>query len=322
MKKILLLLPMIFCFDAKAVVCAGINGFPLIHTFSDWPSTLYVNKATPVGTVLHRSTLKVGYGPGTSRPFMTCAGNGTFGYFGHIGEAFPTSLTTPSTIPTNVTGIGLRVYMDQLQFPSNLLSGPFPSPPYKNPNFYGNETFTVELVKTSDNVGNGRLNSGTIFKWGPVYDGVYAPIVSGVSPRSTQIIGKTCQVVNNKDKVVDFGTLIKKNLANISGLVPETEREFTIGINCDAGVNVSVIFSSDYKDPVLQSSIVNQGTAKGIFIYFPDIGMLGQKNRVISSSTGGYHEIKQKVQLYRSDLRGAYSPGSISATATYTLNFE
>ncbi|MGP3589969.1 fimbrial protein [Vagococcus sp. WN89Y] len=321
--RLLLLLPLMYCFNAEAIVtCFPINGFPLNYTFTDWPGSLVVKNTTAVGTVLHRSTLKVGYGVGTSRPFMSCFGQGRFGYFGRIGNAFPNNITTPGIVPTNVRGIGIRVYIDGLQFPSNLLASTYPSPPAQDPNFYGNETFTVELIKTSGDVANGYLNNGTLFEWGAAYDGTYLTIVTGRSSQSTQIIGKTCALVGNANKEVDFGTLSNRTLANISGLVPGTEKEVSIGINCDAGVKVSVTFSSAYKDPVLQSSIVNQGSAKGVFIYFHNIGMLGQKNQVISSTINGYNEIKQNVGLYRSDLHGSYSPGTISATATYTINFE
>ncbi|EGY1732112.1 hypothetical protein JHS29_004773, partial [Salmonella enterica] len=82
---------------------------------------------------------------------------------------------------------------------------------------------------------------------------------------------------------------------------------------------VSITYDSINKDPVLQSSIINQGTAKGVYINFFDIGgSLGSSKTIITSSAET-ETIKQKVALYR---YGKFVPGDISGNATYTLNYE
>ncbi|EEC4901394.1 type 1 fimbrial protein [Salmonella enterica subsp. enterica] len=323
MKKIfvLLVLPLLYSFTAIAAVnCTPISNFPKTYTFTDFPQKLLIKKETPVGSVIHTGKLAVGNG--TSIPFMECTGAGSFGYYGHIGSAFSSSISSPGVIPTNIKGIGAKIYFINKLFPNDVLGNTFPSPPSKNPDFYGNETVKIELIKTAEEIDNGVLNTGELLRWGASYEGKFTQIFNVLNTIPTKIIGKTCEFAYEKNKVINFGTIVNKNIANLSGPVPNTQNDIKIGLNCDAGVKVSLTFKSDDKDPTLQSSIVNKGTAKGIFIHFPDIGMLDQENEVIASTTGGYQEINQKVQLYRSDIRGPYTSGSIEAAATYTLNYE
>lgn len=324
MKKIffLLALPILYSFSATAAVtCTPINYFPKIFNFTDFPQKLLVKRDTPINSVIHKGKYTVGPGTGTI-PFMTCTGSGSFGYYGHIGSAFPSSISSPGIVPTNIKGIGAKIYFSKQLFPKDILGGIFTLPTTGNPNFYGDETVEIELIKTATEVDNGVLNTGEFLRWGASYEGKFIQIFSVSNMIPTKIIGKTCEFAYEKNKVINFGAIINKNIANLSGPVPNTQHDIKIGLNCDAGVKLSVTFASENKDSILQSTIVNQGSAKGIFIHFPDIGMLGQENEVIASTAGGYQEITQKVQLYRSDHLGKYVSGSIEGVATYTLNYE
>ncbi|MBJ9325209.1 fimbrial protein [Citrobacter freundii] len=291
--------------------CTPLNGFENKVINFNFPASLTAKHGLPVNSVIHEIKL------GTYGDVALCNGDiiqyGTWkgNVWGQTGES--------KIIETNIPGVGVELYYtadnSNFQFPFDV--------PYSGvSNFYIKYLSpSLRFIKTKEHITPGVITPGVIgthelnrANSSDMYTTFTANLQSAV-----EIKAPSCEVQGDPNKVVSFGTVINKNLASISRDVPGTEREITIDLKCNPGTKVAVTYDSVNKDSYLQSSIINQGTAKGVYVLFLDnIGKLGQANTVITNS-GEIETIKQRVVLYRS---GTFSSGSISAQATYTLNYE
>ncbi|MCQ1917269.1 hypothetical protein LAX92_23190 [Escherichia coli] len=303
-----------FSTSAKAWVCTFKSGWtPNNIVYLGFPQSIVVKVSDTIGTVLasknHVMTT-------TDLQISDCPGPG---YWNWYVRNFNITTTPGEITETAIPGIGIRVkakiYNQIYIGPGHGISNPTPTGGWLSANDY----ISVEVVKTAEKVGSGVLNYSYWSDFGQYHDKQYNPGLVLKNSTPVNITGASCEIVGNANKEIKFGTILNKNLASItSQVVPGTEREIIIDLKCNPGTKVAVTYDSINKDPVYKSSITNQGTARGVYIYFPDIGELGQKNTVITSS-GESETIKQKVNLYRA---GNFSSGSISAQATYTLNYE
>lgn len=256
------------------------------------------------------------------------------GYVGLTFDYTPTGTIMSGMInKTNIPGIGIKIESlytrGSINVPDNewrTLTGAFPlgtGDIFRTPNnaYLTNLKVKASLIKTQSNVGQGFLPNTDVYGVMTLSlqggSALFAPIVN-FRVNGTQIKKPSCTVSSGKDIIVDFKDIYIKNAGLINGGVPGTEKEFNIQLNCNETSKISIMYNSDYKDDVLHSSIKNQGSAKGIYINFLDIGRLGNYNTITTSSQGT-EIIRQKVQLYRS---GTFVAGSISGSATYTLNYE
>ena len=309
----LILGSMLFSTSAQAFVCTFKAGWtPNNIVDTGFPSSIVIRPDdNVVGTVLASKTHVI---TATNLQLSDCPGPGTWSWY---TNSFNGSATPGEITETNIPGIGVRVKskLYGLDF-----VGPGIGPAYNTPSggwLYGGDYLSVEMIRTSEKVGSGTINS-KLAEMGQYHDNQYNAGLVLKNSTPIKITGSSCEVIGNANKVVDFGNVINKNLASVAGVVDGTEREVSIDLKCHPGIKVAITYDSIYKDSVYKSSVVNQGTAKGIYIYFPDIGELGTKNSVITSASEN-ETIKQKVQLYRA---GQFSSGSISGQATYTLNYE
>lgn len=292
--------------------CTPLNGFENKVINFNFPASLTAKHGLPVNSVIHE--IKLGsYGDvalcnGDVIQYGTWKGN----VWGQTGES--------KIIETNIPGVGVELYYtadnSNFQFPFDV--------PYSGvSNFYIKYLSpSLRFIKTKEHITPGVITPGVIgthelnrANSSDMYTTFTANLQSAV-----EIKAPSCEIQGDSNKVVSFGAVINKSLASIiNQSIPGTEREITIDLKCNPGTKVAITYSSANKDSVYKSSITNQGTARGVYIYFPDIGELGQKNSVITSS-GESETIKQKVQLFRG--AGQFSSGSISGQATYTLNYE
>ncbi|HCP1358921.1 fimbrial protein [Escherichia coli] len=303
-----------FSTSARAWVCTFKSGWTSNNiVYLGFPQSIVVKPSDTVGTVLASKNHVI---TTTDLQLSDCPGPGNWSWY---VRSFNYSTTPGEITETAIPGIGIRVkakiYNQIYTGPGNGKSNPTPSGGWLSANDY----ISVEVVKTAEKVGSGVLNPSSWADFGQYHDNQHNHGLILKNSTSINITGPSCEIVGNANKEIKFGTVLNKNLTSItSQVVPGTEREIIIDLKCNPGTKVAVTYDSVNKDPVYKSFITNQGTARGIYIHFPDIEGLGQKNTVITSS-GENETIKQKVNLYRS---GHFSSGSISAQATYTLNYE
>lgn len=303
----------VFQNTARANICGprtGWNGARMLMTF---PTSLVVPAGKAVGDILYETELVI---TGTDIQIGDCPGPGTFYYSVYYDGVFNSMSPIQNVMKTNIPGIGIK-----LNARINITSGDLPlkSGVFNTPTgiwLRAQDRVKAYLIKTDSETGSGKLATGSLGRYQVAPDNTV--VIYFLNNTPTNIRTSSCEIQGDKNKVIDFKNVMNKNLSSISGAVPGTQREVVIDLRCHPGSKVSVTFDSQYKDTILQSSLVNQGTAKGIYVHFPNIGLLGQSNTVINSS-GEIETIRQTVELYRS---GDFTSGSITTQATYTLNYE
>lgn len=298
------------------------------NVYFKFPAEIIVRNDAAVGDVLAEAEEEV---VSAETYVGHCPGPGYVGLtFSYNPPGSPSSMTIKET---NIPGIGIKIESlytrGSINVPENawrILTGVFPVSTgdiFRTPNdaYLTNLKVKASLIKTQSNVGQGFLPNTDVYGIMTLSlqggSALFAPIAN-FRVNGTQIKKPSCTVSSGKDIVVDFEDIYIKNAGLINGGVPGTEKEFNIQLSCNETSKISIMYNSDYKDDVLHSSIKNQGSAKGIYINFIDIGRLGDY-KTITTSSQGTETIRQKVQLYRS---GTFVTGDISGSATYTLNYE
>ncbi|MGP3590254.1 fimbrial protein [Vagococcus sp. WN89Y] len=288
------------------------------------PSSLVVPDSTPVGSPFYTMAVTVA----TDSPRIAeCTGSEYYRiYTGYDYSVFSGNPINNYIIDTNIPGVGLKT----ITHAPNVVTIPLnnvPTPGYSAQAsgygvwMQGTTTVTVQLIKTNSSPRSGDLLTGAYMTIGAEQFSVKHSAFSVSNTVPTRITGSThsCDIVGNADKVISFGTVVNKNLSSLTGTIPDTDRYINIELKCTPGTKVGITYDSTDKHSYLQSCVINRGTAKDVLVLFQDgIGKLGQQNTVIQSS-GETEVIKQRVSLYAS---GSPTPGSISAQATYTLNYE
>ncbi|MGP3590252.1 fimbrial protein [Vagococcus sp. WN89Y] len=323
---------MLISVECRADCTEKLDGFP--RTNIGGPSTLLVRKNTSVGTVLFSVRGYLNNNTG----YIECTGNVTNQFYTSFDNtAYINHPIKNGVIDTDVPGIGVRTTTSWTvtTTPANLninlggqdiiLEG---DGPRVTTNFTTSWRYQVssmsvlyEIIKTGDVTQGGVINKTTI---GLIRLYVHANgtnyYFQEAQTASTIIVTPGCEVVGNADKVISFGTVVNKNLSTLSNTaIPGSERELSVELKCNAGTKVAVTYDSSDKDLNYRNAVTNRGTAKGVVVYFDNIGELGQQNMVINSANES-EVIKQTVSLYRTT--DAFSAGTISAQANYTLNYE
>ncbi|EOZ6590791.1 fimbrial protein [Salmonella enterica] len=309
--------------NAAANPCSPRPGWNARAMLLPVPAQLVIPFNTAEGSVLYETEATI---TDSDVQIADCPGPLYYGlwlaYSGH---------SAANEVETNVPGISLRLSAKDIWLDSGtpvILNGVFPKETgdiYKTPGgawLMRNSGLKVELIKNSKRVINGSIEK----------DKSYAFMALGITgtklftvinfklDNNTRVISPSCEITSNPNIRVEFGKFFNKNMPSHTGPVDNSEREFSIDLQCNENTKVSIAYDApeSSKNNILPSSITNQGSAKGIYIDFVDIGALGKMNEVITSS-GKAETIKQKVRLYRS---GAFSSGSVLGNATYTLNYE
>ncbi|MGP3590253.1 fimbrial protein [Vagococcus sp. WN89Y] len=289
------------------------------------PSEIVVKGDLSVGSLIYPSQRVNMYSGPAVVIINDCTGSGMYGGFEttYAYTPFSANLINNNIIQTNIPGIGLKTIITLKSYAESMNNLPTPASSIKQSYGYwhysGDVFVDVQLIKTSDPVGAGELNAGEFMRvgWKSTDDQFWLDRI--VSRGVVKIVNATCNIIGNADKVISFGTVVNKNLSSLTGTIPDTDRYINIELKCTPGTKVGITYDSTDKHSYLQSSVINRGTAKDVLVLFQDgIGKLGQQNTVIQSS-GETEVIKQRVSLY---AYGSPTPGSISAQATYTLNYE
>lgn len=304
-----------FSTSAQAWVCTFRSGWtPNNIVYLGFPQSIVVKPGDTVGTVLASKNHVI---TTTDLQISDCLGPGNWNWY---VRSFDKSSTPGEITETAIPGIGIRV---KAKIYNAIYTGPGNGTSYNTPTggwLNANDYISVELIQTAEKVGSGVLNpsSGYWADFGQYHDNQYNTGLVLKNSTPINITGSSCEVVGNANKEINFGTVLNKNLASIQEGLRETAQDISIDLKCHPGTKVAVTFDSQHRHPYYKFAIANQGTAEGIAIAFYQPTEMGVTRTVIESS-GASETIKQKVELYR---YGTFKAGSISAQATYTLNYE
>jgi type 1 fimbria pilin len=297
--------------------------------YAECPTTQGLPATFAYGSVAVSGSLGVGDPiPGTVQAFTIVGKCSLSSLYSKPVVACPQNINAvpgmTGVYPTNVAGVGMRM-RDAAGKPmvgTNLCStdsqlgmtgadGSF------------NVSGTFELVKT------GAVSSGAI------KDAYYLIGVLNTGytlnngnmrmsvPDGTPIRGVTCSVTTGTaNQTVLLATVTPAMFPAAGATAARTS--FSIGLNCQAGVNVSITFAASSGASGVPSVLANTGTAKGIGAQLLDPSqtpiVLGSPVR-LTESTSGNVSFQFYAQYYRLGAEPV-SPGSVSAAAIFTMSYE
>ncbi|MGK3224038.1 fimbrial protein [Enterobacter soli] len=311
-RYLFLLSLLLWGFIARAGTCTTIT--PLTSSLS--VGTLTVQRDVPVGTILFsRAASSTGsYLTGCSNPFMLGFSmrynNATLSAYGnHVYD-------------TNISGIGIRFSSgNYFESPDNTFA-------YNAQTsyvvWYGGK---IELVVTGP-VSSGALMPGTV---GVVTlqgsDGVFRDGLTTVITDGT--INVVACSINTSQLTFPIGDISASAFGSSVGTIPTGAQSVqNLGLNCNAGANVSISLSGTQNPDVSTTSVLaltgqgNSGTAKGVGVQFLYNGqpIVLNSRLVLEQSSGGQELLPFTARYYQT--RTAVEPGTANATATLNLTYQ
>lgn len=325
---------MLISVECRAI-CSANNLAGAVNAFVEYPNAnLLVRKNISTGTVLFSQRIQFP----VNNSYMECTGSSTMRFLTRYRNDYANKPISSGIVSTPVPGIGIRTTSSwtistspKQQTFENLLSGNNVRTPWTSNTVSLSSTmqFRVatadvlfELIKTGDVTRGGSTQAGSsrIYELAALRDNINdindTNAYYFLNDYGANILIPGCEVVGDANKTISFGTV--NRLSN--GTIPATDRYLTIGLTCTPGTTVGIMYDSTDKDSVYPNCVNNRGTAKNLCVLFQDgITSLGQVKTVISSAAAN-EQIRQRVSLFNKG--GGVSAGTISAQATYTLNYE
>lgn len=297
------------------------------------PSTITVSANTPVGTVLATSSVT----QTSPQPVYDCAGNVPYGIFNNVG-------TTPgagvNTFPTGIPGISYEVIRGGANldsWPNSTLSTGVTGCTYKQNNWNcpqgtAGYTFSVttqlELVVTGP-FGNSTVPAGVLGYW------QFQSLANGGGTSTAQIvafslanpvtiaINPSCSVTTNPVNVT-LPPIAASALASTGATAGTTS--FGLALSCPsgaAGATLSVQLDYNGTASGIQGVLTpTGGSSAGVGVQVLDHSSnpvtFGTPETVgtISTST---NSVSYFARYYRT---GAITPGTLQASATFTLLYQ
>lgn len=279
------------------------------------PATIINDPSVAVGAVLYTSN-PTGINQQVN---FTCTNNGnSWGLMNQSGAAAPPP--GQFVFPTNIAGVGFQISQASGSYPGPV--GPWPFQSLDGGSWYESDPVTVQLVKTG-NITNGSILSGPLagFKSGSTNGSIIDATV--VLANSLTFVAPACNVPSSL--TVSLPTVTTNALTGGSGKT-SGDTAFTIPLTC--ATNVKLAITLDSANPVSQSSGVlsSSGTATGVGVQLVWNGIPGTSGNAVAlgqavtfNATSGSSQIPLVARYYRST--GTLAPGSVTATATYTLTY-
>lgn len=247
---------------------------------------------------------------------------------------FMSGADTSGIYPTNIPGIGIRIYVwaNQAYYDT-------PTSPALIPNswsFYytingaygtGYLQLQVDLVATGP-IGSGNTLSYGVAPWMTVTSSDGQGLTLANLNVTAAISHRSCSVTTSS-VTVNLPTAFVGNLnTGSTGATP-----FNLGLNCAAGtkVNVTLTDASDISNTSTILSAAPGSTSGGIGLqilsgstpvaYGPDSATVGNTNQWLAgTATGGPTNIPLTVQYVRTS--GELSAGAIKGLATFTMSYQ
>jgi len=275
------------------------------------PSTLAVSAAAPVGTVIWTSSPAMP----ASAVWLNCQPNGDVsGIVSTVGPQ-PASSGNP-VFPTAIPGLGFQVIRND----TGSVIPVYPNGSVTKGKFELNTSVTVRLVVTGV-VNSGSL-SGALGSWNFL----------GVGPALSINLGSPITVASNACSVSSASQNLTVSLPAVAtgafggtgstaGATP-----FSIQLNCPGGATSNtVLLQLDANSPFSSSVLSNSGSATSIGVQVLD----GSGNPVqfgtpqaIGTTTSPQIVANFRARYYQTSNNAAGIPGSVSATATFTISYQ
>ena len=278
------------------------------------PTTITVPLDAKVGDVLYQTPQVA---PSTTLT-ISCSGNTDYGIQNSVG-------TTPGTgtaiYPTGVTGVGYRLLHGSSD-PSDYMY-PFPCCRLSSGTYDFSVTTALQLIKTGPIANGARLNGGTLARW--MYERNNSATVSTqnyVLGNAVTFVQPACRV-NTTSIAVALPTVPATSLPAVdatSGTTP-----FRISLTCSSGSTLNIMFDSTAavagKTGVIATT-TGTGRATGVGVQLVNSSyqpVVFKSETVVGATPQGTLDLNYFARYYRT---GAMNPGTILATATFTLSYD
>lgn len=275
------------------------------------PSSIVNDPGIAVGQVLFTSTAT----PIDQAVYFGCRRNGNG--WGLVNEVGATPGTTTNLFPSNVPGVGYRI----------LQSGNYIYPyPYfsldGSSSWYEADAVTLEIVKTGTIADGSSLSMGPLVSFragsggnGSIYDAVVK------LANSLTFTAPACQVSTPNIDVtlptVSSGAF--SGVGSVTGATP-----FQIGLQCSSGATVRITMTT--ATPVAgQTGVIapSSGTTSGVGVQV--LNSSGNPVQfgnpaVIGATPNGSMTVNYSARYFQT--APAVGPGTLGATATFTLSYQ
>lgn len=291
--------------------CKLTNGTVMTTVTFTPPSAITVSAADPVGTVLWSSAPTA---PASS-PWLNCQPNGDV--TGIVSTVGPQPANTSSPVfPTSIPGLGFQIVRND----NGTVVPVYPNGSVPKGKFQLSTTVTLKLIVTGT-VGSGSL-SGTIGSWSFL----------GVGPVENLNLGSPVTVTSNACSVSAGSQNLAVNLPSVSTSAfsgvgsTSGDTPFSIQLNCPGGPGSNtVLLQLDANNPYSSSVLSNSGTATSVGVQLLDgngtpIQFGTPQNVGVTTST--QIVAKYQARYYQTSSNAAGLPGSVSATATFTISYQ
>lgn len=275
------------------------------------PTSIVNDPNIPVGQVLYTSTAT----PINQTVYFTCkkSGNG----WGLLNDVGTTPGSTDDLFPSNVTGVGYRVLQKGTYiypYPYFSLDG--------GSQWYESDAVTVEIVKTGNITDGSQLAAGPLasFKAGPQGSGfIYDAVINLAN--SLTFTAPACQVSTpNVDVVLPTVTSgAFGGAGSVAGTTP-----FQIQLQCSSGAVVRITL--DTATPVAgQAGVIapSSGSISGVGVQVLDASGTAVQfgaPAVIGATPNGTMSVNYAARYFQTGA--TVSPGTLRATATFTLSYQ
>lgn len=281
------------------------------------PSPITLDPNAAVGAVLATSLVAI---PSPSNTTVTCyIGKTTIGVVSSVGSLWNDN---PPTYSTNVAGVGYRI----LHPDSSYILPPWGSDSINGSLLGTNYPLDVgsalQLVKTGPIASGARVLAGTLGYW--QYGGLlgHLRVEDFVLANDVTFEPPSC-TVTTPDIAVALPTVSNTALAGTGATAGATA--FTIGLNCSvAGRSLAIQFDTAQSFAGANGVIIpTAGTASNVGVQLLD-GSLAPTivfgtPATVGTTPNGLYELTYYARYYAT--AASVSPGTLTATATFTISY-
>lgn len=277
------------------------------------PATITVDPTAAVGTVLATSAA---VDPNPNSSSVSCTGTTTIGVINLIG-AQPSSTST--LFPTNVPGVSYRI----LHPDSSYYLPPYGADSIASGSYTLSVKSAIQLVKTGTITTGQTISAGTVGYWQYKSGGGTARVEDFNLANAVKFVAQTCTVTTATIAVTlpNVSSTSLNRAGATSGATP-----FTIGLNCSGGASgqtLAIEIDPQRTVPANTTGVLTStGTAANVAVQLTDSSQnpltLSTPITMGTTPTGTYN-LNFYAQYYA--LTASPGPGSVTATATFTISY-
>lgn len=291
--------------------CNFTNGTTMTTATFTPPASISVSAADPVGTVVWTSSPTAP----ASAPWLNCQPNGDV--TGIVSSVGPQPANTASPVfATSIPGLGFQIIRND----DGSVVPVYPNGGVPKGKFQLTTTMTLKLIITGP-VGNGSL-SGTLGSWSFLGVGAAVSLDLGAP---VAIASNACSVsAASQNLVVNLPSLSTTAFAGVGSAAGATP--FSIQLDCPGGPGANtVLMRLDANSPFSSSVLSNAGSASSVGVQLlTGTGTPIQfgSPQAVGATTSTQIVAHYQARYYQTSSSNAGLPGSVSATATFTISYQ